>query len=804
MKTRFIVLTLSALLLLSCKISGKVSHNNEPLKGVKIILSDGLSRKTITNMDGNYSFEFKKEDATGQHFTITPELDGYIFTPEKKQVKFTTEQEISNINFSAKIDIRPALIDLYNSTDGDSWSNNAGWKEPPLESDGFSKRGSEENWYGIEFDTTSSSPLIGIDLSNNGLTGSIPQTISTFSELVSINLSQNNLLGAIPDSIGSITRLESIDLSYNRLRGTIPSTIVNLKKLSSINLSHNHLCSDNANTIAFLDSINPDWGHAQIDTPCHPIRDALMDLYDATNGSQWTNNGGWGTDDDLYNWYGVQYDMYTSTFSLNLQNNNLQGMLPASLSQLSNLTSLNLSWNQLTGTLPENIGNMSQLRDLHLGGNQLSGPIPQSIGELTDLYSLQLDSNELKGIIPSSITKLKNLSHLMLMFNHLCTTDEETISFLDGINPSWRQGQMDTPCLPIRDILTELYQTTNGPQWTNNDGWGTDDDLRNWYGVQYDMHTSTFSLNLQNNNLQGMLPASLSQLSNLTSLNLSWNQLTGTLPENIGNMSQLRDLHLGGNQLSGPIPQSIGELTDLYSLQLDSNELKGIIPSSITKLKNLSHLMLMFNHLCTTDEETISFLDGINPNWRQGQMDTPCLPIRDILTELYQTTNGAQWTNNGGWGTDDDLYNWYGVQYDMYTSTFSLNLSNNNLQGMLPASLSQLSNLTSLDLSWNQLTGTLPENIGHMSQLRDLLLGGNQLSGPIPQSIGELTDLYSLQLDSNELKGIIPSSITKLKNLSHLMLEFNHLCTTDEKTISFLDGINSNWRQGQVDTPCDE
>ncbi len=32
---------------------------------------------------------------------------------------------------------RDALIALYNSTDGDNWNDNSGWKEAPLDVDGF-------------------------------------------------------------------------------------------------------------------------------------------------------------------------------------------------------------------------------------------------------------------------------------------------------------------------------------------------------------------------------------------------------------------------------------------------------------------------------------------------------------------------------------------------------------------------------------------------------------------------------------------------------------------------------------------
>ena len=44
---------------------------------------------------------------------------------------------------------RSALIALYNSTNGDTWTDNGGWKTPPLDSDGFTMPGSETVWYGV-------------------------------------------------------------------------------------------------------------------------------------------------------------------------------------------------------------------------------------------------------------------------------------------------------------------------------------------------------------------------------------------------------------------------------------------------------------------------------------------------------------------------------------------------------------------------------------------------------------------------------------------------------------------------------
>jgi len=43
---------------------------------------------------------------------------------------------------------RAALIAFYNNTDGDNWTDNSGWKTPPLHFDGFAMPGTEGSWFG--------------------------------------------------------------------------------------------------------------------------------------------------------------------------------------------------------------------------------------------------------------------------------------------------------------------------------------------------------------------------------------------------------------------------------------------------------------------------------------------------------------------------------------------------------------------------------------------------------------------------------------------------------------------------------
>ena len=88
---------------------------------------------------------------------------------------------------------RAALVSLYQSTDGDNWFINTGWKEPPLDSDGFSMPGTECNWYGLNLSCGATSVRF-ISLRNNNLSGNIPPEIGNLSELVYLRIDGNKLV----------------------------------------------------------------------------------------------------------------------------------------------------------------------------------------------------------------------------------------------------------------------------------------------------------------------------------------------------------------------------------------------------------------------------------------------------------------------------------------------------------------------------------------------------------------------------------------------------------------------------------
>ena len=292
-------------------------------------------------------------------------------------------------------------------------------------------------------------------------------------------------------------------------------------------------------------------------------RAALIALYDATGGANWTNRTNWLSDEPLEHWYGVTTDDGGRVTQLLLRENNLNGPIPAAVGNLTGLVRLDFQGNRLSGSIPGSLGNLSNLEQLRLYDNQLSGSVPTWLGNLSNLQWLNLRTNGFTDGIPAELGRLSNLTYLNLGANDLTGTIPSDLGNLSNLQ--W------------------LILRTNG--FTD----GIPAELGRLSNLTY--------LNLGANDLTGTIPAELSSLRGLERLDLGNNELMGTIPTELGNLSKLQQLSLSRNQLSESIPTSLGNLSQLERLWLYDNRLTGEIPASLANLTKLDLIRLAGNAL---------------------------------------------------------------------------------------------------------------------------------------------------------------------------------------------------------------
>ena len=116
-------------------------------------------------------------------------------------------------------------------------------------------------------------------------------------------------------------------------------------------------------------------------------REALVALYNATDGENWYYNANWLSDAPLGEWEGVTTNDDGRVVVLYLSNNFLSGEIPPELGSLSNLTALSLDTNAFSGEIPPELGSLSNLIDLSLGNNELSGCVPSSLEDQLSSFS---------------------------------------------------------------------------------------------------------------------------------------------------------------------------------------------------------------------------------------------------------------------------------------------------------------------------------------------------------------------------------------------------------------------------------
>ena len=155
--------------------------------------------------------------------------------------------------------------------------------------------------------------------------------------------------------------------------------------------------------------------------------EALVALYNATDGDNWTNNTGWDINQDPNNntvnssWYGITISG-NRVRRISLSSNNLKNNVPNEIGQLAFLQNLYLHYNQLTNVSQE-IRLLNNLRQLTLQNNNLSS-IPTEIGQLSSLQVLNLSNNSLTEL-PVGIGDFSSLVTFVVSNNSLTSIPTE-------------------------------------------------------------------------------------------------------------------------------------------------------------------------------------------------------------------------------------------------------------------------------------------------------------------------------------------------------------------------------------------
>jgi len=118
-----------------------------------------------------------------------------------------------------------SLLELYNSTGGDNWTNSTGWNQTNTPC----------SWFGV---VCSGGYVERLYLYSNQLTGSIPN-FSNLPNLKELSLYSNQLSGSIPN-FSNLPNLQYLWLGSNQLTGSIPN-FSNLPNLTWLYLGNNQL-----------------------------------------------------------------------------------------------------------------------------------------------------------------------------------------------------------------------------------------------------------------------------------------------------------------------------------------------------------------------------------------------------------------------------------------------------------------------------------------------------------------------------------------------------------------------------------
>ncbi|KDP35941.1 hypothetical protein JCGZ_09913 [Jatropha curcas] len=602
-----------------------------------------------------------------------------------------------------------------------------------------------------------------IDFTINKLHGRLPSSLGNMTSLIYLRLSSNGIQGEIPSSIGMLCNLKHIALSLNNLTGNLPEFLQEAKNCPSKsplpNLQHLELFGNQ------LVGKLPDW--------IGKLKNlVILELgYNSFEGP-------------IPHSFGNLQHLYV----LNLKANKLNGSLPDSIGKIPELFILDVSLNEMTGIISEvNFLRLSKLKTLTISANSfilnvssnwvppfqlnllgmgscLLGPsFPSWLKSQKEIFYVDFSNASISGFIPNWFWEMSsNLYFLNVSFNSMEGNLPNPFSIFPFAIVDMSSNHFCGP-IPLPNVEVELLDLSSN----NFSGPLPENIVPASIGEMLSLEI----IDLSRNNLTGRIPSSIGNCSSLIVLDFQNNILSGEIPTSLGQLNLLQTLHLSNNRFSGEIPSAFQNLTNLETLDLRNSRLTGNIPSWIGKsYPYLRILSLRSNAFYGELPSALSNLSSLQVlDLAENELNGSIPDSFGSLKAMTKQKNLNHYFFNGhylftgpytGHFFQENLVVNVKGQSLEYTKTLSLltsiDLSGNNLYGVIPEEITKLVGLEFLNLSRNYISGKIPKNISELHQLLSLDLSSNMLSGPIPSCMSSMTFLAYLNLSDNSLSGKIP------------------------------------------------
>ena len=626
--------------------------------------------------------------------------------------------------------------------------------------------------------------ITGINLSNSGIQGDIPQSVQYLSELIELTVN-NNSITHISDTIWSaLNNLENVNINYNTTYGLLEDsiyTLPNLKVLEFSNCGSDELNSDIGllTGLEYLNFANNDieliptsienlTNLTHLIAAPNPIASIPSEIGDLVlleelnfSGCSLTN-----TPTELGNLVNLK--------KLFLHDNQIQLIFPG-IGNLNNLEFLTLHDNLIT-SLPLDFGNLIHLKNLDLNKNKLTS-LPESIGRLDSLITLRADYNQLTSL-PDSIGDLNSLEILSLdgtsysIFDNNITNLPTSIGNLSNLKELYLQhNQIDS----IPDELNNLLLLEKL-------------DISNQSAYNAGIYTTYLEY----------MPSHFNGLTNLEELNMSYTMYQGDIDFSL--LTNLKTFNAYKNRITG---LKIPSVPTQKSWTVTENTYLSCIEVETTELNNWNTGVY---HI--SKDNGVIFSDNCSGN---AVPHAERLALIDLFNFSKHST--STWNN---WDNDTNSLSNVGVWQGVTTDTINgqkhvVGLNLNYLVDTIPTSIQNLTQLktcefdkesnssfNSLGLGFGNLNqleyfqlkrfdgNNLPANFGDLSSLKTFYLGYNYSSNyyrvdltSLPESIGDLNNLEILNIFGSDITAL-PNSIGNLNNLEEFTMIRSKLTTLPE------------------------